>query len=310
MAQVQTTLERTDTTVTEVRGLIRALSNIPHFQRCDLRSTSCHSLRGLERLQTDIIEPQRTLVTNNRMSHRELGGFEKPVDTFVRRLNISGNRRKLANNSSVDWESAFSAIRPRISLSHVICYSPIGTLYYRRTSDRFTLTREGLVTDDADDERHRISFLFLPAKWISRSMVEISFEVLMKKDLSRTFSFQMRPPARMCFDKEVLAALGLEYNERKRRVKRGWKQETSPLALRDYLIRGRVGPNDLVLDKDLGVVSLLEVSSYSCLWQKCLTKRRKIIIANSRMHPEMASKVCSVLLNHGARVDTTLSEFG
>jgi hypothetical protein len=117
------------------------------------------------------------------------------------------------------------------------------------------------------DEKSAISFKFIPASWVSNVFVHLTLEIYRRRDQTRTLSIRLTNPARICSDTEVLKSLGLRYDVLSlfydRYSEKRYKscRTMDPVAFRDHLLQGRVGPNDVLYSYKMnGVVSILEVS--------------------------------------------------
>jgi len=112
---------------------------------------------------------------------------------------------------------------------------------------------------ETTEEKSTISFRFIPASWMSNALVQLTLETCRRRDQTRTLSFRLKDPARICSDKDVIISLGLPYRED------SWScfESMDPVAFRGYLLQGRVRPNDVLYsDKMEGAVSILEVSKH------------------------------------------------
>jgi hypothetical protein len=115
-------------------------------------------------------------------------------------------------------------------------------------------------TIETQDELSTISFAFIPASWISKTVIQLRVEVCRMQDQTRTLSIHLKPPGKLCSDKAVLASLGLGlYDENRGPFYRRLLGNMDPTSFRDFLSQGRVGANDIVQSKKLGAVSVLEV---------------------------------------------------
>jgi hypothetical protein len=232
----------------------------------EIRSGTTSTLQIVQGLRSDISELRQTQLTTlhilepTRRDHRRLPGSTK------NRHNAAGFRGSVVpplNASGLSSENRFhSNISSEQQMLRVICALPMGKLYYSRGHRKSISTDTDSKVTKATDEKSTISFKYMPASWVSNIFVHLTLEIYRRRDQTRTLSIRLTDPARICSNIEVLKSLGLGYDKYSGEFCK-LSYAMDPVAFRDHLLQGRIGPNDVLYSyKMQGVVSILEVSKH------------------------------------------------
>jgi hypothetical protein len=234
----------------------------------EIRSGTTSTLQIVQGLRSDISELRQTQLTTlhilepTRSDHRKL---PRSAQTRYNTSEFWGSVVPSLNALGLSSENLFhSNIYTDEQMLRVICALPIGKLYYSSGHRKSISTDTDSKVTKVMDEKSTISFKFIPASWVSNVLVRLTLEIYRRRDQTRTLSIRLTDPAQICSDAEVLKSLGLRYDEYSG-ICRGSSCTMDPIAFRDHLLQGHVGPNDVLYSYKMnGVVSILRGQYASC----------------------------------------------